>query len=48
MKKEESVDDIKLMLIDIIKNKYKKETNKGRPNVLSIEEHLDAIFLCSN
>lgn len=43
----QSKDNIKMQLIDIIEHKYAKKTNRGRPNILSISECLDAIFLCS-
>lgn len=47
MNKENSANNIKELLKVKINDYYKKTTNKGRPKVLTLDECLDAIFLCS-
>ncbi len=44
--KNEAIDNIKLQLEEIIKCNYRK-SNKGRSNVVTISEFLDAFFFSS-
>lgn len=44
--KEEGINHIKTILHTHI-SKYYRKSYKGRPNVLSIDDTLNAIFLCS-
>ena len=41
-----AINSIKIDITDAVKNKYVKNTNKGRPNALSLDETLNAFFLC--
>ena len=45
--KSDAINNIKAKLEEIIKPHYRK-SNKGRPNVLTIRDFLDAFFLCSS
>lgn len=48
MNKDEGINKIKEILKNNINCKYKLNTvRKGRPHVLTTEQCLDAIFLCS-